>query len=97
MLLQSRQKERIESWQASGLTQVDYCRQHQLNAKTFSNWLRAYRSGQANSDTTTLIPVEIKASVLPDMMKLQFSQGYTLELSTSVSPQWLGQLLKCLN
>lgn len=28
----------IEAWQKSGITQTEYCRSHQLNIKSFSNW-----------------------------------------------------------
>ncbi len=40
MALSTHQQKHIEAWQASGLTQVAYCRQCKLNSKTFSNWLR---------------------------------------------------------
>jgi len=36
----------IEAWQASGLAQAEYCRQQQLNAKTFAARLCEYRRGQ---------------------------------------------------
>ncbi|WP_428839040.1 IS66 family insertion sequence element accessory protein TnpA, partial [Methylovulum psychrotolerans] len=36
----------IEAWQASGLPQADYCRQQQLNAKTFAARLCEYRRVQ---------------------------------------------------
>lgn len=43
MALFTQQQKHIEIWQISGLSKTAYCRQHKLNAKTFSNWLRAYR------------------------------------------------------
>ena len=36
MALSTQQQEHTEAWQASGLSQVGYCRQHKLNSKTFS-------------------------------------------------------------
>jgi hypothetical protein len=42
MSLRIHQQEHIETGQASALSQVAYCRQHKLNFKTFSNWLRIY-------------------------------------------------------
>ena len=92
-----RQQKHIEAWQSSGLSQVAYCRQHQLNSKTFSNWLRIYRSRQVASAASTLIPVEIKPEPSPpELLCLRWPQGHTLELPADISPQWLGQLLKCL-
>ena len=97
MALQTHQQEHVEAWQASGLSQVAYCRQHQLNSKTFSSWLQSYRS-QRVSTTPTLIPVEIKPeSSSSASLCLRWPQGHTLELPADVSPQWLGQLLKCLD
>ncbi len=98
MALPTHQQEHIEAWQSSGLSQVAYCRQHKLNSKTFSNWLRIYRSQQVVSVAPTLIPVEIKSQALPSgMLCLRWSQGHTLELPEDVSPQWLAELLKCLD
>ncbi|MCC6922401.1 MAG: hypothetical protein IT525_04950 [Nitrosomonas sp.] len=57
MKLQQHQQKHIEAWQSSGLSQAVYCREQRLNAKTFGNWLRAYRSGCAVSQLATLVPV----------------------------------------
>ncbi|GJL76107.1 IS66 family insertion sequence element accessory protein TnpB [Nitrosomonas sp.] len=98
MALSTQQQKHIESWQASGLSQVAYCRQHKLNSKTFSNWLRFYRSQQVASTVPTLIPVEIKSKVSSSgSLCLRCPQGHILELPADVSPQWLGDLLRCLD
>ena len=98
MSMSTQQQKHIKTWQESGLSQVAYCRQHKLNSKTFSNWLQAYRSQQVASAAPTLIPVEIKSKVSPSgSLYLRWPQGHTLELPADVSPQWLGQLLKCLD
>lgn len=98
MSLPTLQQEHIEAWLASGISQVAYCRQHKLNSKTFSNWLRVYRCQQVTPVAPTLIPVEIKSKGSPlGSLYLRFPQGHTLELSADVSPQWLGELLKCLD
>ncbi|WP_299084747.1 hypothetical protein [uncultured Paraglaciecola sp.] len=98
MALPRDQQEHIEAWQSSGLSQVAYCRQHKLNSKTFSNWLRIYRFQQVSSVAPTLIPVEITSQVSSSgMLCLRCPQGHTLELPADVSPQWLSELLKCLD
>lgn len=33
----------IENWQASGLTQTDYCRREGIDPNSFSNWKRKLR------------------------------------------------------
>ncbi len=98
MALLTHQQKHIEAWQSSGLSQVTYCRQHKLNSKTFSNWLRIYRSQQVAPAAPTLIPIEIKSKASPSgSLCLRWSQGHTLELPADVSPQWLAELLKCLD
>ena len=98
MALSTHQQNHIAAWEASKLTQAAYCRQHKLNSKTFSNWVQIYRSQQIVLAAPTLIPVEIKSKV-PQFatLCLHFPQGHTLELPANVSPQWLGELLKCLD
>ena|SRR5680860_101490 len=98
MPLPTHQQKHIDAWQSSGLSQVAYCRQHQLNSKTFSNWLRVYRAQQISATVPTLIPVDIKPKISPSgTLCLRWSQGHTLELPADVSPQWLAELLKCLD
>lgn len=98
MSLPTYQQKHIEAWQSSGLSQVAFCRQHKLNSKTFSNWLRIYRSQQVASTAPTLIPIKIESKASPsDTLCLRWPQGHTLELPANISPQWLGKLLKCLD
>lgn len=88
----------IEAWQASGLSQVAYCREHKLNAKTFTNWLRIYRLEQKGFKPPAMIPVSIKpAYSSTDSLRLRCPGEHVLELPANVSPQWLGELLKCLD
>lgn len=97
MTHENQQIRHIKAWQMSGQTQAGYCRDHGLNSKTFGNWLRAYRDGKHNQPVP-LIPVKITPTVpVSDYLKLRFSGGHTLELPADVSPQWLGELLRCLD
>ncbi len=98
MSLPTHQQKHIEAWQTSGLSQVAYCRQHKLNSKTFSNWLRVYRSQQVSAVVPILIPVEIKSETSSsNSLWLRWPGGHALELPAGVSPQWLGKLLRCLD
>lgn len=54
----------IEAWQASGLPHADYCRQQQLNPKTFGARLCEYRREQpALPPSPALIPVQVQVPV----------------------------------
>ncbi|MCP5245593.1 MAG: IS66 family insertion sequence element accessory protein TnpB [Burkholderiales bacterium] len=76
MTTQEQQIRHIKAWQASGLSQVAYCRDHGLNSKTFGNWLRTFRDVQKHNQRTSLIPVTIKTTVPAlDHLKLRCS-GY---------------------
>jgi len=94
MALSANWKNHIETWQSSGLSQAAYCRQQGLNAHTFSSQLHAFRSQRATK-SPTLIPVQIQHP-LPEPMVLQLVQGHRLELPSSISAQWLAELLRCL-
>ena len=99
MVLALHKQNHIEAWQVSGLSQRAYCRQHGLNAKTFGNWLRIHRNRRMNAEAPTLlIPVTIEPTVpSTESLYLRGSSGHTLQLPANVSPQWLGELLKCLD
>lgn len=99
MALPTQQHKHIEAWQASGLSQAAYCREHKLNSKTFGNWLRIYRTAQMDSQVpAAMIPVNIKPAISStSALYLHGAGGHTLQLPADVSPQWLGELLKCLD
>ena len=97
MTLPLQQQKHVEAWHASGLSQAAYCREHKLNAKTFSNWLRIYRIEQTDTKVPTIIPVTIKsAASSTEPLHLCTASGHLLQLPANVSPKWLGELLKCL-
>jgi hypothetical protein len=86
----------IEAWQASGLAQADYCRQQQLNAKTFAARLCEYRRGQpALPPPPALIPVQVETAAPPPLV-LRHANGHRLELPQGVSAAWLAELWRCL-
>lgn len=89
-------QDHIEAWQSSGLSQRAYCRAQGLNIKTFGNWLRAYRNRQGN-EPASMIPITVRSIPLSaDMLRLRGRGDHVLELPATVSPHWLGELLKCL-
>jgi transposase-like protein len=96
MSLSETRRIHIEAWQKSGVTQVAYCREHGLNTKTFGNWVRKHRAGQVIR-SPALVPVTIKPMpASADMLHLRGRGDHVLELPSTVSPHWLGELLKCL-
>lgn len=90
----------IEAWQRSGLSQAVYCRQHQLNSRTFAARLSDYRRS-TEEEKPVLIPVTIKGAsgeLIPEPKKmvLHCVQGHRLELPETVSASWLSAVLRGL-
>jgi hypothetical protein len=90
-------QEHIESWQGSGLTQAEYCRQQNINIKTFAARLSEHRY-QQKSDQTVLIPIVVDeaSNPVPEKIILHCSKGHRLELPGTVSVAWLSDLLRRL-
>ncbi len=86
----------IEAWQTSGMSQTAYCWKHDLNTKTFGNWVRKHRADHVIR-LPALVPVTIKSMPMPtNMIRLRGQGDHVLELPPTISPHWLGELLKCL-
>ena len=49
----------INTWQASGMTQAAYCREHKLNATTFNGWITRGRKVSPVARLTT-VPIVIQ-------------------------------------
>ena len=100
MALSALWKQHIKGWQASGLSQAEYCRQHGLNTNTFSGRLSHHRS-QEKLRQPELIPVQVQqpipvvkdAAAGPVVLS---HRQYRLEFPAAVSPRWLAELLQCL-
>jgi len=85
----------IEQQEASGLSVVDFCKQHQLNSKYF---YARRRNGLMKKQRNLAVPF-IKVSKAPadnSAMALQVGD-IRLSLPTDTEPQWLAQLLKALS
>jgi hypothetical protein len=87
----------VKTWRESGMSQADYCRQQGLNPKTFSKWARSEHPVDPNAPIE-VIPVQVTPSLpaTEAAVVLKLAQGIQLELSTTVSPRWLAELLQCL-
>ena len=90
-------QQHIEAWQAGGLTQAAYCRQHGLNANTFSGRLQFHRP-PPTPVTPALVPVRLESADVATAgpLRLRTASGHLLELPPSCEPRWLAELLRCL-
>lgn len=100
MAITNHWRSHIESWQRSGLSQATYCRQYQLNSRSFTARLSDYRR-ETEEEKPVLIPVtvtETSSELIsePKKIVLHCVQGHRLELPETVSAQWLSALLRGL-
>ena len=98
MKIQIPWSQHVDAWRVSGLTQADYCRQHGLGAKSLSYWARR-KQPEETTTAVKIIPVQVKPDdSIPEAdnpIRLTF-RGIELQLSATVSPRWLAELLQCL-
>jgi hypothetical protein len=90
----------ITAWQRSGLSQVAYCRQHQLAKGTFSARLSEFRAQAKASQPAppVLLPIQVQPPALPKGgIILHHGKGHRLELPANVSASWLAELMCCLD
>jgi len=89
----------ITAWQNSGLSQVDYCRQHQLVKGTFSARLCEFRAQATRpvAKAPVLLPIQVQPPALPQGGIILHHKGHRLELPANVSTSWLAELLRCLD
>ncbi len=99
MAVTSKWRQHIEEWQGSGLSQVEYCLQQRINARTFAARLCDYRKRPA-VEVVALVPVQVApaepSSVATPAMVFTHIHGHRLELSPSVPAAWVAELLRCL-
>jgi hypothetical protein len=102
MAVTSKWRQHIEAWQGSGLSQAEYCRQQQINVRTFTARLSDYRR-LPEVDSVAFIPVQVEPAgsaseatpVTADIIFIHI-HGHRLELSSSVPARWVAELLRCL-
>ena len=98
MVLSKHWLNHIEGWQLSGLSQAAYCRQHGLNANSFTGRLSEFRK-KMSSAAPELIPVQVNVDEEPSSINnlVLTVNNCRLELPGPISAQWLADLLRCLN
>lgn len=93
----------IDDCNQSGLTQAEYCRQHNLNPQQFYAWkhqLKVKQQSAKNGKTGTFLPVVVEQSTpeFDSILRIQ-CHGVNIEVTQTTDPellkrtiQWLGGL-----
>jgi len=89
----------INSWQQSGITQVEYCRRHRITLKKFEYWLRKSR----NECALQFIPVSLQAelpvrqtfsSIEPSGLAVKFGGSAQLEIGKNFDSDTLVRFMR---
>ena len=90
----------IADFDQSGLTQSRYCKQNKIPVSTFSKWRLKFSSQtqtkESQSSFAQVVPAQTLTSSVSSTIKVHFNDQYTLEWTESISPTYIGDLLKVL-
>ena len=89
----------MAAWQSSGLTQVEYCRQHDLNPRYFSVWkkklLASIEKTPSNMSVADFVPIE----VIPERSEpiiLQLADGIRVGVPNQLSQARIQQVFQTM-
>ena len=85
-------KNHIEQFLKSGLAQVDYCKKHGLNAKSFSVRKSEYFRRERKTSKDAFVPIIKKGS----SFTIKLSTGLELSFDETPDPTWIGSVLKSI-
>jgi len=89
-------KQRLDAWQASGLTQIEYCRQNDLSRFRFQYWKKRF---QESASMPALIEVpfsSVMAGKPYHSLRLVVGDQYQIAVERDFDPVALRQLIGVL-
>jgi transposase-like protein len=86
-------RQHVEGWQQSGLSQIAYCRSHDLKVQQFYRWRR--RIMAAAPRPVSFLPVTIASAPRqpPAAIRIHTPNGFTIEVDSHEGGIELGQLI----
>lgn len=99
--------EQLRAWQASGLTQTEFCRQQGIRRRLLSSWKRRLAGGSPGQKPPPVrfVPVAVRpeppamgpvALAGPVTLAVVTGSGYRVEVGDGFAPQTLARLLATL-
>ena len=73
-------QKQIEGWRQSGLSQIAYCAQHDLNIKSFRRWRTRLQVKSFSTPALTLVPVSVTAPQQEPVIRLHSPAGWRIEM-----------------
>ena len=95
---QQRWSDRIAAWKASGLSQRQYCDQHQLTYSTFVYWrgrLKRLNGDNLASGKVSFLPVALKQADQATLT-LRINDRHSIEIRPGFDPGLLGKVIQAV-
>ena len=89
-------KRHVEDCSRSGSTQVEYCRRHNLSAKSMTYWRRKFRQKAPVTFVPLMVKPEAKSARDSSPALVLCQGGYRIEIKEDFNPEVLGQVLRTL-
>jgi hypothetical protein len=90
-------KEHLDSWQVSGLTQVEYCRKNDLSRFRFQYWKRRFQPS-ASLPSFIELPLSAVVGQKPyQALRLVVGNHYQIAVERDFDPMALKQLIGVLD
>ena len=89
----------VSEWQESGLSQIDFCQQHDLVPHRFYYWLKKYKhSGSRSSIRSSFLQVEVETGETDtsDEIRIQYPNGVIVSVGESVHISRLRALIRAV-
>ena len=89
----------IKSWEASGLTQIDYCRQNNLSRHRFTYWKSKYYRKTTPVSFVAISGKAIRPQVFHNhqtTLRLHIDGTYQIDIGDGFSPETLSSLIHTL-
>lgn len=87
----------VEDFNASGQSQINYCKQNNINKDHFAYYIGCWRKDKSVSTTKKqFIPMELINTTAQGKLILNIASGINLELPEDISMQQLSKLLLSL-
>lgn len=87
-------KSHLSKWAESGLTQVEYCRQHNLIRHRFAYWKKRHAPNNLPVKFVQVIPGSLHESA--PVLKMNVGQGLQIEIPDGFSRDTLAKTLSVL-
>jgi hypothetical protein len=83
----------IEDYNSSGMSQVGYCRQHNINKDHFAYYLSRWRIKSTDVKPVAFVKMQVVEPMRTNKWVLNVANGISLEVPPNVSMQQLAALV----